>query len=669
MLQAPKSADEISDELRLFSIRRVSVLVDDTTDEAMIEAIPATGVEGFHTFTAAVAGRRIGAHVVDLLPGLATAPDGDGWLVATRSKAGYALNDYLRRHHLEEKVVLTLARDHVSPMYSYVDLFHGETRTVAYISNNFERGYKIHFPIAVRFLLRADDGTVLKAWQRILAPNQTVAVDSRELALAAPFFGYLELYTDIRHVNGEVTPFLHFNCDYISDDSVTTIHQSGFKPWPAGARFERGIVPTDGRNELTITLFNKSNDAPIVCRAELRLSRNGRRSTVERELPPVARDHMVLVDINDVFVDELARGVDAADVVIVADKPMHRPNFYLRPRGRRWSWTAVEHGAATAERILPPEKRRRLSDLGAYPWVCAFPILSERYEIDTKVIYFQEGAARLHDFVFELHDSDGVARHAEEVHCTFGQQINVTDWARERSLALDGGLLIVAPSPAAVQVAHSFSFLQGFQPRTSPYFSIGICGGIMPNIPFEWDRGWMWNHPMVPTVHTEQFGKAVVDDEFDTIVNLSNASAMVAYDRAADVDLDIYSSDGRMAHFRKTVPPNASVTFSIGDLLRDSDLPKHGHYALWAYCREQHVQGVHILRRRKDHAIGAQHFYYCRFNTLERDLPNQLEIAPEGDSPSVPAAPAVAAGSAKRRPAVAVVHAIMNRAFGNRARG
>jgi hypothetical protein len=642
-----KSAAEISAEMLLFSVWSFSVLVDDATDAAMIETIPQAGVTGYYTFTAATAGRKIGDATVQLLPALERLPDSGAWLVASTSKAGYALNEWLGKHGREGDLVFTLAKARVAAIYSYVDFFHGETETVAYITNNFERGYKIHFPIAVRFLLRSQTGEVLKAWQRMIAPNQTIAIDSREMDLTEPLFGYLEAYTDIRHVNGEVSPFLHFNCDYISADGIATIHQSGFKPWPAGSRFERGIVPVDGRSQLTISLFNKPNDVPVICRAELRFTRNGQRVTASRDLPPVARDHMVLVDINEVFADELARGAEAADVIIVPNQPMHRPNFYLHPRGRRWSWTAVEHGAATTARILPREQRHRIAELGAHPWICAFPILPERFGIDTTVIYFQEGEAALHDFTFELHDRLGATLHTEDVHCAFGRQINVSDWARTRSIPLNGGLLTVSPAANVANVPSGFSFLEGFQPRDNPHRSVVVSGAGMLNVPYEWEQSWMWNHPMVPTVHTEQFGKAVVNEAFDTLVTLSNASAMLNDDRAADLDFDVYAEDGSMAHFRMRIAPNSSLTFSIRELLRGSDLPGTGHYALWIYCRDRQVQGFHILQRNSDHAIGVQHFYYCRFNTLEKDEPSRRQQV-------LPAS--------RRARLVQVAHAVRNKA-------
>jgi hypothetical protein len=650
MAQALKSATELYEEMRPFSIQKFSVLVDDSIDQEMIAAIPQEGLEGYYSFTAAMSGQKIGDRIVELLPTADQSLASQAWLLATRSKAGYALNEFLRQRQQEDKIVFTLSRDHISAMYSYVDFFHGETTTIAYVTNNFERGYKIHFPIALRFLLRSQSGEVLQSSQRLIAPNQTVTFDSRELGLTAPFVGYLELYTDVRHLNGEVTPFLHFNCDYISADGVATIHQSGFKPWPAGSRFVRGIVPNDGQNQLTISLFNKTNDGPIACQAELRFTRDGKRMTVARDLPSVPKDHMVFVNINEMFSDELERRAEGADVVVVADKPMHRPNFYLHPINSRWGWTAVEHGAALVEHVLSSDQCRRLVAASLRPWVCAFPILPKRFEIDTLIMYFQDGVAELHDFTFELFDQAGAKLHSEDVHCEFGQCINISDWARHRSLSLDGGLLNISPSLTAAQVPHSFSFLEGFKHVQNPHFSIGICGGAMMNIPFEWERSWMWNHPMVPTVHTEQFGKAVIDDESDTIVTLYNSSAINDYDQEANFDLDIYAADGEMARFRKTIAPNSSITFSVGDLVCGSDLPKQGHYAIWVYCRNRYIYGFHILQRRKDHAIGAQHFYYCRFNMLERDLPHQQEIVLPNEKPP------------ERTTATLIAHAIVDKA-------
>lgn len=627
----PKSGDDLLAEMRLFGVRDFSVLVDDSTDQPMIDALPTQGLEGYYTFTASAAGTRIGEQQVRLLPLLERSPENEAWVLATSSKAGYALNDFLKRTGQENRIVFTLGQDHVSPMYSYVDFFHNETVTIAYLTNTFERGYKIHLPIAVRFLLRSLDGDVVRAWQRIVAPNQTIAIDSRDMKLQRPFVGYLEVYADVRHLNGEITPFLHFNCDYISPDGIASIHQSGFKPWPAGSRFVRGIVPQDGNHELTISIFNKTQDDPIACRAELRFGRDGRRRAVVRDLAPLARNHMAFVNINELFADELSRGANAADVVITPDKPMHRPNFYVHPRRRPWSWTAVEHGAALGERILTADERRHIAEMGARPWICTFPILPQRFAIDTSVLYLQEGESALHDFTFEIFDPAGKLLHREETQCDFGQSIDISAWSKGRGLSLDGGLLMLSPRTQASRVPHSFSMLMGLRHRQNPHWSVTIVGGVMVNVPFELDRGWMWNHPMVPTVHTEQFGKAVVDDEFDTLVTVTNASAMLADDRPAVVEMDIYDADGNMAHLRRVIAPNSSAAWSVRELIAGTDLRPTGCYSIWVYCRDRFVVPLYILHRRADAAVAVQHFYYCRFNSLERDLPHNPQIAPMSD--------------------------------------
>ena len=138
----------------------------------------------------------------------------------------------------------------------------------------------------------------------------------------------------------------------------------------------------------------------------------------------------------------------------------------------------------------------------------------------------------------------------------------------------------------------------------------------------------MWNHPMVPIVHTEQFGRAVVDDEFDTLITLSNPSAAVDDAGVAELELDVYAADGRLAHFHRQIASNTSITLSIGDLLKSTELSQRGAYSLWIYCRDRAIQAFHILQRRKDLAIGAQHFYYCRFNKLERAIPSEIRSAP-----------------------------------------
>ena len=40
-------------------------------------------------------------------------------------------------------------------------------------------------------------------------------------------------------------------------------------------------------------------------------------------------------------------------------------------------------------------------------------------------------------------------------------------------------------------------------------------------------------------------------------------------------------------------------------------------FPLWVYCRDCFVYGYHVVRRRRDDALGIEHFYYSRFNVPE----------------------------------------------------
>jgi hypothetical protein len=447
MLPPPKTRAEISAEMGLFSILSFSVLLDDSTDQEMIRSIPVAGIKGYYTFTAAVAGRRIRGCKIQLLPLVDTLPQSQAWLIATNSKAGYALNEFLRERGQQGKVIFTLAKALVSSIYSYVDFFHGETVTIAYISNTFERGYKIHFPIAVRYLLRSHTGAIRKSGQWLIAPNQTVAFDSREIGLAEPFTGYLELYADVRHLNSKVAEFFHFHCDYLNEVGVATIHQSGLQPWPAGTRFVRGIVPCDHQSQLTASLFNKKNERPIVCTAILRQTKKGQRVLATKELPGIAKGNLALVNINRLFAEDLTEESENADVVIVPDAPMHRPNFYRHPCDRRQAWTAVEHAAGSNDQELSSEVG--IARLGAHKWICAIPILPSAFELNTSIFYIEDNLARQHDFTFEIYDEAGIRLLAESVHCEFGQCINIAGWISRRLPSLSrGGLLKIVPCQA-----------------------------------------------------------------------------------------------------------------------------------------------------------------------------------------------------------------------------
>ena len=169
-----KSRDDVRVELALFGVRSYCLLVDDSERQLLFEPDDELECRGLYTFTAAAAGRTMMGYTVQLLPSQDAPPECDAWLVATASKAVYPLVRYLYEQDRKTTLVFPLAQAGITSLFSYVDFFKGETDSVVYIHNVFERAYKIHFPIAVRWLLRDLDGVVVRASQEIVAHGKDV---------------------------------------------------------------------------------------------------------------------------------------------------------------------------------------------------------------------------------------------------------------------------------------------------------------------------------------------------------------------------------------------------------------------------------------------------------------------------------------------------------------
>lgn len=621
MGHAHKSIEALRDELALFRVRRYALLVDDSVDVDLIRPLVDDACVGLFTFTLGYAGTDVHGRAVQLLDGIGALPECDGWVLGTGSKAVYALTQLLWDAHREQQVILTLITDRVTSMFSYVDFFKGETATEVFVHNVFERAYKIHFPIALRYVLRSGRGQILAASQRLMAPSHTVVFDSADFDVPVPLAGYLELHADVRHFNGEVSQFLHLNCDYISADAMTSVHSSGYGPWPAGSEFCRGFMPPEPDRRLTVSLYNHVNIEPIEPRAVLRGVLHGERASITRPLPPVPHRHMVFADLSALFAADLAAGISSADVVVIPDRPMHRPNFYYHRKDRQWSWDSVEHSAAPVERVLPSERRTLLRSHGLHPWVCPLPILPEAQGLDTLLYYFEDGPAALHDFRMRAYNDAGECVIDEDEHIPFGRIINMTDWVRQRGQRR-ANMVTLVPSDSAPAIPAAYQIMGGFVSRrhTGPAATL-LAGTHAANVPVEMDRSERpasWSHAMIPIHHTEVFGKARVDAEYDTTVVLYNVSPFDRYARPAHLEIDVLTWDGRATRFFRTVPPNGSIALSVSDLIAEGRIVSdRGYYSLWVYCRDCFVYGYHVVRRRRDDALCIEHFYYSRFNLPE----------------------------------------------------
>jgi len=56
------------------------------------------------------------------------------------------------------------------------------------------------------------------------------------------------------------------------------------------------------------------------------------------------------------------------------------------------------------------------------------------------------------------------------------------------------------------------------------------------------------------------------------------------------------------------------------ELVKEARLvSERAYFTLWIYSRDCFVTGFHLLHRKRDNALGVEHFYYGRFNVPERD--------------------------------------------------
>ncbi|MBF0246148.1 MAG: hypothetical protein HQL31_12915, partial [Planctomycetes bacterium] len=504
-----KTTEQIVAQMGEFSITRYALLVDrHTRSEDLPQLKGMVECVGAFTFDFSTWGTTVAGHEVVLLNDVKKPVTCNAWLVCTVTKAGYALNAFLAEAGCEEQIIFPLYQIRLASMYSYIDFFRGEMDTVLYLPHHFERTYKVHLPIAVRYLFKDCKGRVVKTGQVILWPNQTRVFDSRKLPeLGESFEGYLELYADIRHVNSRITPFYHMYVDYLTADAIMSNHQSGLKPWPANIRFYRGFVPDNPDEEMIVSVFNKENTEPIFCMARVEFERGGEQQSVERNLTELPKGEMHFINLNKLFADVLTPAESRPLVTIWADKAMHRPNFYVRSTSRKGAYIDVNHGCPSQtrrkEQIFSPEEMKKFAKARAFAWHNDMPLLPTDQGMDTIAIYFNESPIEYSSFMFIFHDHDGREVLRKNLNCPAGTMLSLRKMASVQGLTLDkGGLVRIAPRMDTAQVPTHAHFMLGFVAEAAPYIITNVAGGTLLNVPFNLIESSTWMHPGLPIVHS-----------------------------------------------------------------------------------------------------------------------------------------------------------------------
>ena len=599
-----------------FGIVKYAVLVDQTSVAEDLPSLPNRKEAGLFTFDLHLAGTQFGGRNVNLVGLDGPAPDCDGWLLLSTARASViALNHALMRTGNQNQFITRLYGGQVSSVNAYMDVFSGETETVIQINHYYDRKYRITFPLDVRFTICDCDGTVRVAGQRIIPPGGLTVVDTRDFRLG-DFAGYMKVELEVENLQTRVQPFLHFWADYVSAAGLSRNHQSGWDQWAPKTVFARGYYPVEPNLELTLSFYNE-NDCETHPRILLHFQRDGEEVAVERAAAPVPARHMSYQNISRLFSDVSLEGVRSAFYLIQCDTPLHRPNYYVAPKGTKQyintshqTGSDARHWAVPAD-VYPAAYLKKLDDFHVDPWVIAFPLLEERFEIDTYLGMLSSTIAKIKDFTFMFRDERGrlVFSRDETLDESCPEFLNLNEYARRHGIAVRPGLFGLAPRSALTDVPRRAISLLGFKHRDSPYICTAPAAGFEdPNLPFYIDPAvpLQQQYEYSPVLVTDRFGPGMVSEEYDTLYIVTNCSLNRDYARECTYRIEVFDANGRMHSVYRTIAPQSHDAFWLSEILADARPSLAGpYYTLWQKCYDTLLISYHFLVRKRDHAMSC----------------------------------------------------------------
>ncbi len=612
----PRTSDHIRNAFRRYGIRNYAVLVDGTSRPEDLPVLPEYRGCGFFSFDVKEDGREFAGDRVRLISLDGPVPDADGWLIASTARsAAVALNHMLMRSDMERQVVTRLYAGQVSQIRSYMDVFSGETETAVQIHHYFDRKYRITFPLDVRYAICACDGAVRAAGQRIIPPGGLAIIDTRELHLGE-FAGYLWLEVEVENLQMRVQPFIHFWADYISAAGLARNHQSGWDQWAPDTVFARGYYPVEPDLELTLSFYNE-NEVATHPTLLLHYQRDGKEFAVERAADPVPARHMAYQNISGLFRDVSLDGVQSAFYLIKCDTPLHRPNYYVAPRGtRQYVNTSHQTGSDACHWAVPTDSYnadylQKIDGLDVDPWVIAFPILDEKYRIDTYLGLLSSTIAGIRDFTFRFRNQRGevVFARDETLDGSSPAFLNLNEYARRHGVAPAPGLFGLAPRRGLPEVPRRAISLLGFKHRDYRYICTAPASGFEdPNLPFSLESPvpLQQQFDSCPVLVTDRFAPGMVSEEYDTLYIVTNCSLYRKYARPCTYRLEVFDAEGRMHAMSRTIQPQSYDAFWLSEILADAGIcAASPYYTIWQKSYDTLLIGYHFLYRKRDHALSC----------------------------------------------------------------
>lgn len=622
------SPDTIRQFFATFGVRRYAVLVDHTTDPEDLPGLEGLSLAGYFSFDVRLFGKPCAEGTIQPILRWGPVPDCDGWLVASTLRAApFALLHALLATGNERQVIRRLYRGQTTDIATYMDFFSGETETVIQVCNYLDRKYRAPQPLDVRYAIKSCEGDVVAAGQCVIPSGGLTVIDSRHMGLG-DFAGYLRLSIEAESLQSRVQPFMHWWADYLSEAGVTRNHQSGWDPWAPDVVFARGYMPVDplpgrprnGKGDLDVTLsFWNESGSESHPRILLHFNRAGEEVAVERAAAPVPPRQMSYQNISELFRDVSLEGARSAFYLIKTDTPLHRPNYYIHPRGtRQYINTSHQTGSDACHWAVPTDcyQRDYLDILEANdtdPWVIQFPLLPASYRIDTYLGLLSSTIAGINDFTIIVRDRAGrvVFTRDEKIDGASPGFMSLRDYAREHGIAVidGGGLFGLAPRKGLPEVPRRAISIIGFKHDGHPNLCTAPASGYEdPNLPFYIDRlnPMCHQYEYSPVQVTDRFGPGQVDGEYDTLYIVTNCSLWRKYERTCEYRLEVVDDAGRMRCMSRSIAPQSYDVFRLSEILAEMGAPDaRGYFTVWQKSVDTLLIGYHFLYRKRDHAIGV----------------------------------------------------------------
>ena len=611
-----RGTEYVRDFFNTYGVKRYSVIADHTSVVEDLPDLRDFDLCGFFTFDINLAGTKLAGREVQLIKSCGPVPSCDGWLILSTLRAAvFALNHALMLTGNERQVVCRLYGGQTTSISTYMDFFSGETETLVQISNYFDRKYRTLFPLDLRYTIRECDGTVIAAGQRILPAGGLTVIDSGDLNLGQ-FEGYMRVMVEVENLQSRVQPFMHYWADYISEAGLCRNHQSGWDQWAANVVFSRGYMPVEPDLDLTLCFWNE-NDVESHPRVLLHFNQNGEEKAIERSAATIPARHMSYQNISELFRDVSLEGANSAFYLITLDTPLHRPNYYIHPKGtRQYINTSHQTGSDACHWAVPTDcyqadYLQMLDRVDTDPWVIQFPMLDKSFGIDTYLGLLSSTFCKINDFTFIFRNAKGevVFTKDETIDGRSPQFLNLQDYARRHGVRIESGLFGLAPAKGLKEVPRRAISIVGFKHKDYPYICTAPASGYEdPNLPFYIDKlnPMCHQYDYSPVQVTDRFGPCIVSEEYDTLYIVTNCSLWKHYDKECEYKIEIVDPRGKMYCVYRRIQPQSFDAFWLSELLSAEGIPSDSIcFTLWERSNDTLLISYHFLYRKRDHAMSA----------------------------------------------------------------